>query len=588
MAEASNQQPTGPTSQSSLPVGPPPPPVRPAAASEPQPTNEPIRLPVKEVAIQTMKDDLGTASSTFQASAAPSTQGKPLSAPQQPLPSPSSLPLQARNKSEQGVQQPAKKKGSHKGLIIALFLGVLLAIVGTSGWYIWSRFSGESGIAPQSTSTLSAAEMIPEDARVVIRYQFTNPQDRIALQAMWQTSGADSSTPLGDLVAGNPILLLEVQTIQEVMYVLLPDNTRPFMVVPRTAETEQLLTTESGVQVSSVENWIVAHPINAGLYKESLSLGSQAAIGGLPALAGDSHLQFLIQQEELQQLSQAKAFPDVAFLPSQTSIALQGKYDTATNSILFTSGSDFIAGTSTPLKEGFVPLVPAQSTFTQFGTNLQEDIASLSGQKSIDIAVLEQPAVQQFVSQLTTPYVYYRYTSQAGAENAALIIGLPQNTAATLGLGDTAIETGLRALIPLIAGQGSATVPQLAFATGEYRSVPLRYVNLSGQDQAIDYAIINNYLLVASSKDSMFELIDTILGTAPALVNEEPWRTVIAQGGNAVFGGPTIIDNAAATFLSTLLPSNPSGQFPFVVSRQRVGDSVILQGVLSLSDQVAR
>ena len=49
------------------------------------------------------------------------------------------------------------------------------------------------------------------------------------------------------------------------------------------------------------------------------------------------------------------------------------------------------------------------------------------------------------------------------------------------------------------------------FQDNIYQGISIRYVNLPTSDISLDYAVVNNLLVVATSKQSMYAAIDKIL-----------------------------------------------------------------------------
>lgn len=54
------------------------------------------------------------------------------------------------------------------------------------------------------------------------------------------------------------------------------------------------------------------------------------------------------------------------------------------------------------------------------------------------------------------------------------------------------------------------------FSSGTYRQIPVRYQNFSYADQSLDYGIVTasnnkNYLVITSSRESLFFVIDQLM-----------------------------------------------------------------------------
>ncbi|MEX1112672.1 MAG: hypothetical protein WEC84_04360 [Candidatus Andersenbacteria bacterium] len=566
-------------------AGPPPPPMRKLEVVDSKETalpSEVTRIPVAQVSIRTMKDDI-TGSAAVATPISTNGVQKPLrkgSNKVDQVAAPKTLPLLPKPApTAAGVKQPEEKqkKGIGKKLVVSFGILTLLVALGAGGWYAWLSFIAPA-ISEDPAASLSTAEIIPKDAVAVIRYSFAEPTARAAVRQMWG-GNATTATPLADAARGNPALLAETDSISEVLYVLLPNNTRPFMLIPRTDGAEQLFATQSSVQVSTLGNWIIAHPINSEIYKEILSLGTWAETQSVPAFAPGLYIQLLARDATLLVNSdESRIFSDTTFFTANP-VAVQGRYDANARGILFTSGADLIAGSSTTLKDELLPLVPAEATFARLGTNFAADLTSIQSDV-LDTDVLQQPQVQQLISSLTGPYAYYR-TGQT-QQDLGLIVSLPAANTGAVEVGDVALESSLRALIPVLSGVSSSQVPQLAFASGEYQSVPLRYVNLANDGTAIDYAVVNGYLLVASSKDVMFGLIDVVTQSGSSLAAAPSWQPLITQGTGVLFGGPTALGSVNSSSLATLLPIEGSGSYSIAVTALESSTRGTIQGVLRL------
>jgi len=54
------------------------------------------------------------------------------------------------------------------------------------------------------------------------------------------------------------------------------------------------------------------------------------------------------------------------------------------------------------------------------------------------------------------------------------------------------------------------------FQDNIYNNIPIRYFNLPDPDLSVDYAIIGDKLIITTSKDSMYAVIDALLSTSPS------------------------------------------------------------------------
>ena len=69
---------------------------------------------------------------------------------------------------------------------------------------------------------------------------------------------------------------------------------------------------------------------------------------------------------------------------------------------------------------------------------------------------------------------------------------------------------GLKIMIPAI----KETPANPAFSTNVYKNINIRYVNLPAPDLSFDYAVLNDKLIFATSKVSMYAIIDRILNSS--------------------------------------------------------------------------
>lgn len=73
---------------------------------------------------------------------------------------------------------------------------------------------------------------------------------------------------------------------------------------------------------------------------------------------------------------------------------------------------------------------------------------------------------------------------------------------------ESTIAEDLKNLFMDNLGEGISTAG--TFQDTIYKEIPIRYLNLSSHSAAIDYAIVDNMLIITTSRDSMFNLIDYV------------------------------------------------------------------------------
>lgn len=104
------------------------------------------------------------------------------------------------------------------------------------------------------------------------------------------------------------------------------------------------------------------------------------------------------------------------------------------------------------------------------------------------------------------------------------------------------LEGAFREFGPALAG---TPFPSATFAEGQYQGVTIRYVNFGSPARSFDYAVADGQLLVATSKASMFALLDTVRGTAESLAVSPtfaPLSRVAAEAAEWIFiqGDPAL------------------------------------------------
>ncbi len=86
------------------------------------------------------------------------------------------------------------------------------------------------------------------------------------------------------------------------------------------------------------------------------------------------------------------------------------------------------------------------------------------------------------------------------------VIELKENSRETAVAGMNGLEEAFNKLGQLI---GNASYADASFGETSYKDVTIRFVNFGDANHTFDYAVLDNLLVVSTSKDSMFELINT-------------------------------------------------------------------------------
>jgi hypothetical protein len=547
---------------------------------------------IKEVAVRTMKDDLAAAKRVAPVTPSQAVlprRGAPIKSDQAtasakeerafPLPAKSSAPPIA-------IKPPLKKKKKVPkviGITLAAVL-VLALLAGSLWWFMWAQPGAD--VAEVAPAVLSASDVIPANTLLVMRYRLQSSQQRTRLQQLWagQAELVASEQPVRQgapltvsaLLAGNPRLLLQDETVGEFFFVLLPDQPRLFLVVPQTESTKLLLAEQTAWRVLEKGNWLVAHPRDVASYDAALTARSRSQAGGLLDLPSQFSMQIDLGTGYVAQLIPS-ALTAGLDMPVAQPMTLQAAVDADSGVLLFTTGQSAEIAASQPVnsKLPLLELLPADASVILVGSSVTENFGRW--QPMLDQTVVEQPAVQQLLSELTDTYAFYRRQGADGIEDIGLVIRLPDALQSSLQHGDETLEKALTALLPMITA--SPLSGSVAFTDAAYADVPLRYANIAGHTQALDYAIVDDVLVVASSKEGMFALLDVVGGFAPSLATTRPWTEVIQQGNIVSSGDWLYLGYLQHPVLTDLLPQ-AVGALPFGVGVSGGGQPSRLSGAL--------
>jgi len=508
-----------------------------------------------DIIIRTMRDDMAAAKATPSAAKAqpPAKAGRPTPrkrAAKSMLPLPAKQPVAK----EKNVIRPTKRKKTKSVIRRFVFVTfvLLLALAGGGAW--WLFYGQDRGAGPAITpeAELTSADVIPQDTQLIVQYQLSTPSDKSSLQELWNNNRQQPAT-LSDLLSGDPRLLLADEDLQEFYYVLLPNEPRLYTVIPRTSYTSQLLTDQNFIQVLPKGNWYIVHSLNTETYTTALTSGTLAQTGGLPLEPNSSPMRWIISSSLISQLYDTIDAEDLTLVPPKSRM-LAATFDPPANIITFTSDSRPPATTSpaTDSQQALYQVVPGDADFILLGSSFAADLSQWANlTPSPDASILDQPAVQQLISELTEPYAYYRRLGPDGASDIGLVITLPPALQSVLRLGDPTVEQALAALVPLITNR---TISQeLAFAAGAFADTPLRYVNLVDSTQALDYAITDQYLFIASSKEGMFTVLDTLADT-PTIDTPTSQVTLLISRTAVPVGQTIVASTIQHPLLAKLLP----------------------------------
>lgn len=179
----------------------------------------------------------------------------------------------------------------------------------------------------------------------------------------------------------------------------------------------------------------------------------------------------------------------------------------------------FGAGGSAGGDAALLGKLPAASVFAGARADLGRDFtaAAAGGVPDALAAVLralqgQGDAWQRLLETLVGPWAYAVLPSATpGIRDAALVAPL-RGDGASAAL--RSLEGALLAAGPYLVG---AAVPEAVVLETERDGITIRYLNFGSPARAVDYAVVENQLIVATSKDSMYAAVDAVRGTAPAL-----------------------------------------------------------------------
>lgn len=143
--------------------------------------------------------------------------------------------------------------------------------------------------------------------------------------------------------------------------------------------------------------------------------------------------------------------------------------------------------------------------------------AFLVGADDIEIIELLEINIPTNVSNvLEEKYTFFLYAQKEG-NRAGVVVKIIDHEVLVAGLKDweEIMEEDLR---PIFLGQEPGEPANEEFQDGVYlpageagRGINIRYLNFSEPSLAIDYAVIEDYLIITTSKESMFKTIERIL-----------------------------------------------------------------------------
>ena len=262
----------------SVPATPPQSPVATAGGVEAEPESHelPGEKPIGEVVVRTMHDDLSAARSDKKMVVAkvppvmaPAPRAKKKAAQSQPR-SASKLPLSPTGgvKQKKVVKVPRQRRRK-SGKLVRVLMGALIAIVvlGASGAYgVWWYLSQATG--PGGGARVGIEQLLPLNTAIIIQYRLADSRDRSDIMMVW--SNRSASYDVKDWIEGDPRLVLEDPDLTEIYYVVLENDTRPYVIVPQTSWMAGFLEDTTRVQAVEHEGWYVISQASPDSYLQEL------------------------------------------------------------------------------------------------------------------------------------------------------------------------------------------------------------------------------------------------------------------------------------------------------------------------------
>lgn len=547
----------------------------------------------EELIVRTMKDDIARAQATpVEEKQSPKTKEQPILAPRHEEVQPPTFSLPASRPTPVLQQQEAPKgkeiiktpdKKHHPIILGAVYILIFCALAG-GGVYAYMRFAQNLTFfqQPQEEKQLTLHEAIPKEAIAVVDYDVSSQDNKNIAMSLWGVARSEGGS---DPASGNPSALISISDVSHVYYVLLHENTSPYVLVQKTPGVKEFVSQQSNIQSLDIGGWYVMHDTTTDGYVVALASGSLSEDS--PLIASSAGSSYVVQYslspalvaEEFNTIS--SSILGVSGLPG---LAFQITAPTDSNGIV--SAVARIPGSPTPIgvpisTKELSSLIPADSNFARVGTDFSADLAKWQSDTSrLDSTVLDQPTVRQFLSLLDAPYAVFERTGADGVRDIGAIIQLPASLQRTLRVGEPVIEQALSSLIPLIVGKTLGI--QVAFDDGIYNGVNLRYVNLNGQTQALDYVVGDNFLLISSSREGIYSVINTSLGGVQGISTSDAWRLLFAKAGLPADSQPFLLGAIKNPNLVRLLPVfSTSGQVPVLVASHQTSTGLEVNATIA-------
>lgn len=404
------------------------------------------------------------------------------------------------------------------------FIGglVVIALLGAGAGYWWitggaERFAGSP--APAQT-------VLPRSYQFILNYSLATADDRSQIKNLWDK--ANQSPSVTALLTGDPRLFIDDATVTQLFYVLLLGDTRPFILIPQTTSTKKSLAATADAVVTRYKGWYILHPLNTDAYLAALKRGT---VNPSEQLAAASPLRLLLSPDALVAIRenilgryanggviQSLAL-DASFTPDANVLSFSGQNQPAS------AGTENAAAT---VNDGLLAVIPDDANLIRLGANFSTDLKQYQeATPALKQDRLTSPDVSQLLQQLIVPYAFYSRVGNDGTPDLGLVLPLPAEASATATINNTAIEQAVPALLSLIMEAPPTT--GLSFTDNTYGNIRHRFYNAVGHTITVDYALAKGYLLMATSKEGMFSLIDTLNQQQPSVKTGNHWKSLLTH-----------------------------------------------------------
>src|SRR3989344_1574014 len=428
-------------------------------------------------------------------------------------------------KTKKELQPIPQRAAKMRTAFIRLGIALLIVVGVAGGVYGYTAWQRQSAIPVLSTQQLAITDVIPESASMVVVYDISSDANRATTRSLW-ASALDQQGQASNPVTGNPTELLDVSDVTSIYFFTVLDDPAPFLVVQSTETTKNYLSQLSGVKFVENGGWLIAHITTIDKYVDDIGKGTFASSSDSALIGGSDGfvVRYIVSPSAV---TQALSLPSNMMLnrkqvvfdinESASDGALHGKYQISESAVPAAVIPDTAQLTS---------LVPNDPNTLRVGDNFYNDILEFQKNYSVfDATTFSEPAIQQFIAKLATPYALYTRTGADGVPDTGLIIQLPGSLHAQLGHKDQVIENLLISMSPFVTGRKLDS--QIVFGDGMNGGVPIRYANLEGQTAALDYTIGDDYILIATSREGMQRLSEMAIGNGSDMLSQDPWTAIV-------------------------------------------------------------